>query len=146
LTQPEQVQPVRAWASKSPAQTLRIAGVLTLIEDPDAGVIQADAIERAAALTQHHLREAVRIVGTASVPADIRRAEALLDWSHRQRITYLYSRAALQFGPGCIRTSSAFDDAIKVLERTGWAIRVEGGHQIDGAMRRRAWIIRGESS
>lgn len=57
---------VRAWASKAPAQALRIAGVLTLIEDSDAGVIGAEAIERAAHLMQHYLREAVRIVGSAA--------------------------------------------------------------------------------
>ncbi len=137
---------VRAWASKSPAQTLRIAGVLTLIEDPDAGVIQAETIERAALLTQFHLSEAVRIIGTASVPTEIRHAEALRDWCHRERITYLHSRAALQFGPNCIRTSTAFDAAIQILERTGWAIKIDGGYQIDNAMRRRAWIIRGKSA
>ena len=133
---------VRAWASKSPAQTLRIAGVLTLIDDPDAGAIQAETIERASALTHHHLKEAVRIIGTASVPADIRRAEALRDWCHRDRIIYLHSRAALQYGPNSIRTSATFDNAIEILERTGWALKIEGGYQIDGAMRRRAWIIR----
>jgi hypothetical protein len=133
---------VRAWASKSPAQALRIAGVLTLIEDADAGVIQAETIERAALLMQHHLREAVRIVGTASVPSEIRHAEALRDWCHRECRVYLHSRAALQYGPGCIRTSAAFDTAVEVLERTGWAVPIKGGYQIDGARRRRAWIIR----
>lgn len=136
---------VRAWASKSPAQTLRIAGVLTLIEDPDAGVIHAEAIERAALLVQYHLAEAVRIVGTTSVPVEIRNAEALRDWCHRERITYLHSGSALQFGPASIRTAAAFNAAIEVLERTGWAIRIEGGHKIDGAMRRRAWLIRGRT-
>jgi Protein of unknown function (DUF3987) len=134
---------VRAWASKSPAQVLRIAGVLTLVEDPDAGVIQAETIERAATLMQHYLCEAARIVGTASVPVEIRHAEALRDWCHREKRTYLHSQAALQYGPGCIRTSTAFDAAIQILERTGWAVKIEGGYRIDGAMRRRAWVIRG---
>jgi hypothetical protein len=133
---------VRAWASKSAAQTLRIAGVLTLVEDPSAEVINAETIDRASALTLHHMREALRIVGTASVPPDIRQAEALRDWCHKERIIYLHSRAALQRGPNSIRTSTIFDSAIAILVRTGWALKLDGGHQIDGAMRRRAWIIR----
>lgn len=133
---------IRPWASKAPAQILRIAGVQTIIEDPDAGVIGAEAIERAAMLMQYYLREAVRIVGTASVPAVIRHAEQLRDWCHRERITLLHSRAALQYGPGCIRTVDAFDDAIAVLERTGWARRVDRC-EIDGAMRRKVWQITG---
>lgn len=133
---------VRAWASKSPAQALRIAGVLTLIEKPDAGVIHPDAIERAAELARYHLQEAVRIVGTASVPIEIRHAEALRDWCHREGTQYLHSGAALQFGPACIRTADAFNAAIEVLERTGWATKLQGGHLIDGAVRRRVWRIR----
>jgi hypothetical protein len=134
---------VRAWASKAPAQTLRIAGVLTLVEDPEAGVIQAPAIDQAAALVQYHLREAARIVGTASVPREIRHAEALLAWCHRERRIQLHSRAALQYGPSCIRSAPTFDAAVHALERTGWAARLEGPVHLDGAIRRRAWAIRG---
>lgn len=133
---------IRAWASKAPSQTLRMAGVLALIDDPNIGTISRDVIERAATITQHHLTEAVRIVGTASIPIAVRHAEALRDWCSREQVTYLHSRAALQFGPNCIRTSGAFDAAIEVLERTGWAIKIEGGYMVDGAMRRRAWIMR----
>ena len=134
---------VRAWASKAPAQTLRIAGVLTLFADPDASVIRAETIEQAALLAQHHLREAARIIGTASVPKDIRNAEALRDWCRQVGRTHLHSRAALQCGPACIRTVATFDAAIAVLERTGWAVKIESGCRIDGASRRRAWRMRG---
>jgi hypothetical protein len=120
---------------------LRIAGVLTLVDDPDAGVIHAETIARAGALVQHYLHEAARIVGTASVPVEIRNAEALRDWCHRQRIKQLHSGAALQFGPNAIRTVESFNTAITVLERTGWATKIEGGAEIDGAKRRRAWTI-----
>ena len=44
-----------------------VAGVLTLVENPDAGEINTDTIERAAVLVRYHLHEAARIVGTASV-------------------------------------------------------------------------------
>jgi hypothetical protein len=136
---------VRAWASKAPAQTLRIAAVITLIGSPDAGVIEAEAIDRAAELTLYHLREAVRIVGTASVPADIRAADSLLEWCHRERITSLHSSAAIQLGPRRIRTSASFNTAIVHLEKAGWAMPIEGGCKVDGKHRRRAWTIRGAS-
>ena len=133
---------IRAWASKAPAQVLRIAGVLTLVSDPDAGVIRTEAIDRAAVLVDHYLAEAVRIVGTHSVPKSVRDAEALLDWCHAERISLLHSRAALQFGPGVIRTRQVFDQAISELERTGWVHRIEDGAVVDGAHRRRVWTIR----
>lgn len=136
---------IRAWASKAPSQTLRIAGVLTLVSDPDASQIEAEEIDRAATLVLFALGEAVRIVGTAAVPVEIRNAEALLAWCHTERIKLLHSGAALQFGPAPIRTKRAFDAAMAELERAGWAAPIEGGCEVDGAHRRRVWAVRSES-
>ena len=133
---------IRAWASKAPSQILRIAGILTVVEDPDAGVVKEGAIDRASLLVMHYLHEAARIVGTASVPADIRHAEALLNWCHATEIDHLHSGMALQKGPGCIRSASTFDRAIDVLERKGWAERLDPGAVVDGGRRRRAWNVR----
>lgn len=132
---------VRAWASKSPAQALRIAGVLTLVDDADAMTISEDALERGAMLMQFYLSEAVRIVGTSSVPVQVRRAEALLEWCHSSGRRLLHSSAALQFGPAAIRTRAAFDEAIAELEKAGWAQRIDGGCTVDGSHRRRVWAI-----
>jgi hypothetical protein len=132
---------IRAWASKSPSQVLRIAGVLTLIQEPDAGTIHAETIGQAAALADYYLREAARIVGTSSVPLDVRNAEALRDWCQAAGIRYLHSGEALRKGPSRIRVVTAFDAAMAVLERTGWASPVEGGREIDGMHRRRVWAM-----
>ncbi|TAM54171.1 MAG: DUF3987 domain-containing protein, partial [Burkholderiaceae bacterium] len=137
---------VKAWASKAGSQVLRIAGVLTLIEDPDAHTIGEQAIEHAAELVLWHLGEAVRIVGTAAVPPEIRNAEKLRDWCHETGRTLLCSAEALQFGPGSVRTKRAFDAALSELESAGWAIPLDGGATVDGKHRRRAWrIVRAES-
>lgn len=132
---------VRAWAAKAPAQTLRIAGVLTLVDDPGAGVIQAETIGRACRIVLFALGEAARIVGTASAPPEIRHAEALLAWCHAERKRLLYSGLALQFGPGAIRHKPAFDVAMAELERAGWATAIRGGCVVDGSHRRRVWEV-----
>ncbi len=134
---------VCAWASKGGAQVLRIAGVLTLVNDADAGVIHLDMIEQAARLTLWHLHEAARIVGTAAVPVEVKHAEALLVWCKEHRIERLHSGAALNRGPNCIRTRQTFDAAITELERSGYAEPIEGGAVLDGKHRRRVWQIRG---
>lgn len=41
---------VKAWASKTPEQALRIAGVLSLVENPDARQIEAEKMQRAGEL------------------------------------------------------------------------------------------------
>ncbi len=136
---------IHAWASKGGSQVARIAGVLTLAESPDAGVIQREAVERAAILAMYHLDEAARIVGTASVPVRVRHAELLRDWCRETGRTLLYSSDALRNGPNAIRTQDAFTDAVALLEETGWAQWIEGGAEIDGKRRAKVWSIRVEA-
>ncbi len=133
---------VKAWASKGGAQILRIAAVLTLIDNDDADVIRIGAIGRAARLTLYHLSEAARIVGTASTPPRIRHAEALLGWCRDTGRTLLYSSDALRNGPKCIRTADTFTTAVGVLEGTGWAEYVEGGATLGGKQRAKVWQVR----
>jgi len=99
-------------------------------------------VGRAAELQLWHLREAARIVGSASVPPHIRCAELLLEWCHDTGRALLYSTDAVKNGPNAIRTIDAFTEAAEVLEATGWARRVEGGQEIDGKQRARVWCIR----
>lgn len=135
---------IKAWASKGAAQVLRIAGVLTLVEEPDAGVIRLGTIDRAAKLALYHLREAARVVGTASVPAKVKHAELLQQWCWDTGREFLYSRDALRLGPSPIRTNDAFTEAVEALEGTGWAEHVEGGKELDGKHRARVWRLRAE--
>jgi Protein of unknown function (DUF3987) len=133
---------VRPWASKAAAQVLRIAGVLTLTEQPNSGVIDIDQIDRAAILVNHHLTEAVRIVGTHSVPKSIRDAERLLDWCHQNKIALLCSADAMRLGPNSIRSKGDFDKAMEELESSEWVEQVGGGATIDGKHRKRVWAVR----
>jgi hypothetical protein len=136
---------IHAWASKGGSQVARIAGVLTIAENPDAGVIHLDAIERATALAMYHLDEAARIVGTASAPAPIKHAELLRAWCWETGRTLLYSSDALRNGPNPIRTVEAFNAAAEQLESNGWAAWIDGGVVVDGKHRARVWRIRPES-
>ncbi len=132
---------VKAWASKGGAQVLRIAAVLTLIDNDESDVIRIGAIERAACLTLYHLGEAARIIGTASIPPRIRHAEALLDWCRKTGRTMLYSDPVLRLGPKAIRTADAFRTAVEVLQNNGWAEYVEGGAVLDGKRRAKVWRV-----
>jgi hypothetical protein len=132
---------VKPWASKAAEQVLRVAGVLTLTEDPQAQRIEAVTIERAAELVIWHLGEAERLAGTAEVGDDIRDAEALLAWCHDTGRPLLYSRDALHKGPNRVRDAATFRRAASVLEATGWAEPIEGGAHLDGRHRRYVWRI-----
>lgn len=121
---------VKPWASKTPEQALRIAGVLALLESDAVQTITADTMARAAELALWHLHEAVRLAGTAEVSPEVRDAEALLKWCHETGRTLLYSTDALHKGPARIRERETFARAMGELERAGWAEAVEGGMEL----------------
>lgn len=130
---------IKAWASKGAHQALRIAGVLALVDKPNATTINRDTLNRALALMDYYLAEAARIVGTASVPAKIRHAEALLDWCRETGRELLCSTIAMNKGPNCIRTAAAFKEAMAVLVDAGWAEYLDGGAKVDGKRRAHVW-------
>lgn len=132
---------VKPWASKTPEQSLRIAGVLTLFEQPEARVIDASTMERAGELALWHLGEAARLAGTAALSPEVREAETLLAWFHDNRHRRVYSTMVLNGGPACIREAKIFRRAMDQLVRAGWAVKVEGGAVVDGRQRRHVWDV-----
>jgi hypothetical protein len=122
---------IRPWASKGAEQVLRIAGVLSLVDEP-SGEIRVLAIEAATALVIYYLGEAVRLVGTTTVPDMIRHAEAIVRWCRERGAADVDSRRLLRFGPSCTRHRRPLYEAMAELVRTGWARR-------SGA---RSWSIR----
>ena len=135
---------VKAWASKAGAQVLRIAGVLTLVDNDEAETIAVAVIDRAARLVEYHLAEAARIVGTARVPVRLRNAELLLEWCQRTDREFLYSADAMRKGPAAIRDADTFREAAETLEGHGWADKIEDGMVIDGKRRAFVWRLRTE--
>ncbi len=131
----------KPWASKAAEQCLRIAGVLAMVESPRSLRIESSTLERAAELALWHLGEAVRLAGTAELSPEVRAAESLLGWCHATGRRLLHSRDALRLGPACIREQEDFRRAMAELELAGWAERIEGGAEIDGARRRHVWRI-----
>lgn len=142
MTAGAQLGDTKAWGSKGAEQILRVAGVLTLIADPDASEVVAATIEHAGELVAWYLGEAVRIIGTASVPAEIRHAEAILGWARERQFSKVHSRQLMQYGPGCVRTGDTLRRAMGVLVRHGYAGELEPGTVIDGRARRTAWRLR----
>lgn len=132
---------VRPWASKTPEQCLRLAGVLATLEDPEAAMLEGGVIGRAAELVLWHLEEAVRLAGTAQVSVETRNAEMLLNWCHESKKALVYSSQALRYGPSQIRERRVFLEAMRVLEEAGWAEKIEDGAVLDGRHRRHVWSI-----
>jgi len=135
------LEPIRALASKAAEQSLRIAGVLTIVSNLHAPLIEADTMSQAIELVAFYLTEALRLVGGTILTPETRRAAAVLRWCHNHGHTRVHSGQITQYGPDSVREARLVLEAMRVLEVNGWATPIEGGAVIDGCHRRRVWSI-----
>lgn len=133
-------------ASKAAEQAVRIAGVLTLWRDLNAAEISAQDMADAITLAQYYLGEAARLADAAAVSTETDRAERLRSWLvetwQHGEITL---REVQQNAPiRALRENAKARAALALLEKTGWAVKLESGTIIRGAARMESWrIVRG---
>ncbi|MEN9717509.1 MAG: hypothetical protein RIQ99_387 [Pseudomonadota bacterium] len=133
--------PVKAFASKLPENSARIAGTLALMADAEAPTIEADALADAIALGKYYLSEAVRLVAAGAIDPDLRLAERLREWLMVQPGDAIGLRDIYRLGPGPIRKASTARAAMEVLVEHGWARPIPDGAEINGMKHRDAWRI-----
>jgi len=142
LMQPEQpLAPIQGLAAKAAEHAARLAGVLTLVDDLQAGEIGKVHIEAGIELVQFYLNEALRLFSSAAISPDLLLAEKLLAWA-RTRGKPLYLRAVYQYGPNAIRDKETARRIVSILEGHGWIRRIKDGAEVDGAHRRETWEVR----
>ena len=76
--------PIRRMANKAAEQALRIAGILTLVEDVEAATIDANHLEMGITLIRFYISEALRISEMAFNHPDLDLAEDLLKWMKKK--------------------------------------------------------------
>jgi hypothetical protein len=71
---------IRGLANKLPEHATRLAGILTLIGDIDAGEVAARDMAAGIVLAQHYAAEALRLFGAAQISGDLQLAEKTRQW------------------------------------------------------------------
>jgi hypothetical protein len=139
------LRPISGIANKLPEHAARLAGVLTLVRNLDAGEIAEAEMAAGVELAQHYAAEALRLDGGSQISTGLRTAQRALDWLLWQwgepamSLPDLYQR-----GPGAIRDSAAARRVVTILQDHGWLVRLPEGAVISGVRRREAWrIVRG---
>jgi hypothetical protein len=113
---------VRRTANKSAEQALRIAGVLTIIENFEASSISLDAIDRAIELTRFYFDEALRIADMSCLDADLELAQAVLEWIRRKSVgetaqkTFSLQEIYQKAGPRGVRNKQMAQKVMGILE------------------------------
>lgn len=131
----------KAFASKLPENAARIAGILTLVANPNATEIAATDLADAIQLAKYYLNEAVRVVATGAVDPELRRAEVLREWLLSRKVDKIGLRTIYQMGPSSIRQADRARSSMTVLVDHGWARALKMGATIDGVAHKDAWEI-----
>jgi Protein of unknown function (DUF3987) len=125
-----ELTPVKDVASKIAEQAIRIGGVLSIIEDLEAAVIDKATMNSAVVLADWYLNEAIRMHGVRTDPRLVR-SQQLLEWLQARRQSTgedaVFFRDILRLGPNPVRTKSKADDALALFVEHEW-IEAAGEH------------------
>ena len=143
-----------AFASKSPEQAARIAGVLTLWADLNAPEVTSEAMTDAIELADFYLGEARRLGEAAVISAETEMAEKLRLWllndwptlaaANGREANQITPSDIVQFGPNALRETETVKKHLKTLIQHGWLKQLPTGIEIGGKARKWAFQIVGE--
>lgn len=139
------LETVRGLANKLPEHAARLAGMLTLVHNIDAGEIAIAEMRAGIMLAEHYATEALRLFGASRIGADLRLAQRLLNWLLSQwtepniSLPDIYQRSLNAIGDKATAARS-----VGILEDHGWLTKIPQGAVVAGQRRRDAWrIVRG---
>ena len=136
------LEPVRGLANKLAEHAARLAAVLALVDDLEAGEVGARHLAAGIELAQHYAAEALRLFAAAAVSQELRLAQDLLAWLLGSWPEPLVALPEIyQRGPRAIRDKRTAERLVGILEDHGWLIPVAGGAEVAGVPRREAWRV-----
>ena len=136
------LEAIRGLANKLPEHAARLAAVLTLIDDIDAGEVSAAEMEAGIVMAEHYAAEALRLCEGSRINRDLHLAQRLLNWLHHNwgepavSLPDIYQR-----GLNAIRDQETAKKIVAILEDHGWLRKIPQGAMIGGKFRRDVWSI-----
>lgn len=141
LSEQGQFHSIRGFGAKAAEHALRMAAILTLVEDLRAQNISKQKMQSAIELVHFYLSEALRLFSVGSINPDLLQADKLLRWFHNRNTEYVHIGQVYRYGPNSLRDKDSAKKIIKILEDHGHLYPVSGGMVLDGAHRNRVWQV-----
>jgi hypothetical protein len=133
---------IRAFAAKLAEHAGRLAGVLTVYNDPDAMEVPLFAMQSGITLATFYANEMLRLHGGAAIAPELRLAQRLLMWWQMQPMDAVHLALIYQRGPAALRDAKTARRCVEILEEHGFVERLIPGIIIEGAPRKEAWRLR----
>ena len=125
------------YVTRFSEQTLRLACILTLIEDLDADEVTADAMTRAIRLANYYLKSALQLFIKAPADNDELHARTLLNWMSQKEteldLPAIPVRMIYKDGPRCARPGERARKLLTILEERGEVCKYEGTVNYSGS-------------
>jgi hypothetical protein len=138
-----ELEVIKGLANKLAEHAARLAAVLTMTADCDAGEIEADAMDCGAALARHYAAEALRLFHGSAADPDLQMAKRTLAWLRGRGL--LFSLPDLyRLGPPAIRDKATAAKIVGILADHGYIEQVPGGAEVEGRWRRDVWRLAAE--
>jgi hypothetical protein len=138
---------IRGFANKLPEHSLRLAGVLALVENLQANSIDVEAMTGGISLARYYAGEALRLIENRLTDTNTQLAEAVRVWLIERWGEDFISIPDLQNrGPRRVRNAEICKKVVALLAQHNWLAPVIGETIIAGKPRKQAWkIVRPQS-
>jgi hypothetical protein len=130
---------ISGFGNKVPEHALRLAGVLSVFDDPATKVIDWPHMAAGIELAQFYVTEALRLFYSGICDPKLDKAEKLLKWA--QQYQYIHLSQVYQFGPNSVRDAATAKEIAGILQNHGWLIPIRDNMELDGAHRKTAWKV-----
>ena len=117
----QSLEGIRGFASKAAEQAARIAGVFTLLADPDAQAVCRETMSDAVQLANWYVEQALCALDAGYVDPAMKEADQLRQWLiKKHRNTPFVKRDVVKNGPGNIRDTRKVERLLTILEEYHW--------------------------
>jgi Protein of unknown function (DUF3987) len=107
---------LRDVGGKAAENAARIAGVLAIVENPEAAIVDGEAMTSGCELAAWYVDEALRLYDAYRQSPGLRNAIRLLDWLQAKGKHEVSLREIMQFGPSPVRQKAEAEAALAKLE------------------------------
>lgn len=118
---------LRDVGGKAAENAARIAGVLTIVDNPDATIVEAEQMEAGCEVMAWYVNEALRLLDAWRLPPSLRNARRLRDWLKAKGKREASLSEIMQYGPYAIRRKKEAEAALTALVEHGYVVRRGAG-------------------
>ena len=136
-----QLNDIKPTAAKMAEQIIRIAGVITLVDNFEAKTINAQSMKRAIQLGSWYLQEALRLSTASSATTDYQIAAKVIEWIKRKGLAVVTVNDINKNQVANLKSASRCREILMLLEDNHWLIRLPPETQINAKPAKEAWRL-----